>query len=201
MTVEKIKILELPAKNHCQLSPFGSFLREIGLIGTAVYLVAQKRPPGFGFFQLPCQTFILYEIHCYLSWHNNSFLGSVFSKIIGIEEVQHLKVVCNKFFWMLKLIQNTVFWDCFSFTKVAFTMVKVVCYFEFYTSLKFFSEYFAIFQNVTISNNLPNSLNTKHLFQKLYCINPSNLDWSCSSLQRIYFISLDQKKLLHAIWL
>ena len=94
---------------------------------------------------------------------------------------------------MIKLIQNTVFWDCFSFTKVAFTMVKVVCYFEFYTSLKFFSEYFAIFQNVTISNNLPNSLNTKHLFQKLYCINPSNLDWSCSSLQRIYFISLDQK--------
>lgn len=29
-------------------------------------------------------------------------------------------------------------------------MAKVVCYFEFYTSLKFFSEYFAIFQNVTI---------------------------------------------------
>ena len=43
------------------------------------------------------------------------------------------------------------------------------------------------------SNNLPNSLNTKHLFQKLYCMNPSDLDWSCSSLYRIYFISLDQK--------
>ena len=37
---EKIKILgtvsELPAKQHCQLSPYGPFLREMGWIGTAV---------------------------------------------------------------------------------------------------------------------------------------------------------------------
>jgi hypothetical protein len=40
MAIEKIKILEavleLPAKQHCQLSPFGQYLREMGWIGTAV---------------------------------------------------------------------------------------------------------------------------------------------------------------------
>ena len=40
MAIEKIKILEaileLPAKQHCQFSPFGPFLWLIGLIGSAV---------------------------------------------------------------------------------------------------------------------------------------------------------------------
>jgi hypothetical protein len=48
MAIEKIKILgailELPAKQHCQSSPFTS---KLGQIGSAVYLVAPKRPPGF----------------------------------------------------------------------------------------------------------------------------------------------------------
>ena len=49
--VEKIKILgavlELPAKQHCQFSPFTSRLGQIGQIGSAVWLVAPKRPPQF----------------------------------------------------------------------------------------------------------------------------------------------------------
>ena len=57
MAIEKIKILgailELPAKQHCQFSPFGPFSRWIWWIGSAVYLVAPKRPTEFWFFQLP----------------------------------------------------------------------------------------------------------------------------------------------------
>ena len=56
MSIEKIKILgtflELPAKQHCQSRPFTSKLGQIGQIGSAVYLVAPKRLPGFWFFQL-----------------------------------------------------------------------------------------------------------------------------------------------------
>ena len=56
MAIEKIKILgavlELPAKQHCQSSPLTSKLGQIGLIGSAVWLVAPKRLPGFSFFQL-----------------------------------------------------------------------------------------------------------------------------------------------------
>ena len=55
-TIEKMKILgaplELPAKEHCQSSPFTSELGQIGQIGSAVKLVAPKRLPGFSFFQL-----------------------------------------------------------------------------------------------------------------------------------------------------
>ena len=46
-------ILELPAKQPCQSSPFTLKLDQIGQIGSAVYLVAPKRLPGFWFFQLP----------------------------------------------------------------------------------------------------------------------------------------------------
>ena len=50
MAIEKIKILgavlELPAKQHCQSSPFTSKLGQIGQIGSAVYLVAPKWLPG-----------------------------------------------------------------------------------------------------------------------------------------------------------
>ena len=51
MAVEKIKILgavlELPAKQRCQFSPFTSKMDQIGKIGIAVGLVAPKWPPGF----------------------------------------------------------------------------------------------------------------------------------------------------------
>ena len=49
--IEKMKILgallELPAKQHCQSSPFTSKLGQIGQIGSAVQLVAPKGLPGF----------------------------------------------------------------------------------------------------------------------------------------------------------
>ena len=51
MTIEKIKILgvvlELPAKQHCQSSPFTSKLGQTRQISSAVKLVAPKRLPGF----------------------------------------------------------------------------------------------------------------------------------------------------------
>ena len=51
MAIEKIKILgavlELPAKQHCQFSQFTVKMGQMGWIGSAVKLVAPKRPPGF----------------------------------------------------------------------------------------------------------------------------------------------------------
>jgi hypothetical protein len=51
MAIEKIEILgavlELPTKQHCRFGQFGPILREMGWIGSAVWLVAPKRPPGF----------------------------------------------------------------------------------------------------------------------------------------------------------
>ena len=53
MASEKIKIvgavLELPAKQHCQFSPFGPFSHWMGFIGSAVLQVAPKWLPGFDF--------------------------------------------------------------------------------------------------------------------------------------------------------
>ena len=83
MAIERIKIvgavLELPARQQCQSSPFPA---KIGLIGTSVWLVVPKWPTEFTFFiYYWCQTFILSEIHSYLSalksWHNNLFLNGV----------------------------------------------------------------------------------------------------------------------------
>ena len=42
-------VLELPAKKHCQSSPFTSKLGQIGQMGSAVQLVAPKRLPGLIF--------------------------------------------------------------------------------------------------------------------------------------------------------
>ena len=82
--LKKIKILgavlELPAKQHCQSSPFTSKFGQIGQIGTAGS--SKTAPQDFDFFNCPgCWIFILCEIHCYIyppkSWHNKTFLGSV----------------------------------------------------------------------------------------------------------------------------
>ena len=77
MEIEKIKILgavlELPAKQHCQSSPFTS---KLGQIGTK----------HFYFFNCHgCRLFILCEIHCYLSptflWYYDLVLAIVFRKV------------------------------------------------------------------------------------------------------------------------
>jgi hypothetical protein len=51
MAIEKIKILtvilELPARQQCQFSPFTSKMGQMGLIGSAFWLDAAKRSPGF----------------------------------------------------------------------------------------------------------------------------------------------------------
>ena len=50
MAIEEITILgavlELPAKLHCQFSPFGPFLQYMGWIGSAVLQEAPKRLTG-----------------------------------------------------------------------------------------------------------------------------------------------------------
>ena len=57
MEKKKIKILgailELPDQQHCQFSLFTAKMGQMGWIGSAVLLVAPKRPPGFWFFQWP----------------------------------------------------------------------------------------------------------------------------------------------------
>ena len=51
MAIEKIKILgavlELPAKQQFQFSLSTKKMGQLGRIGSAVWLVAPKRPPGF----------------------------------------------------------------------------------------------------------------------------------------------------------
>ena len=70
--LKKIKILAavlgLPAKQHCQFGPFTKITGKIGWIGSAVLLVDPNGPQDFDFFNCHgCQTFILFEIHRYLS--------------------------------------------------------------------------------------------------------------------------------------
>jgi hypothetical protein len=69
MAIEKMKILgavlELPAKQHCQPSPFISNFFQIGQIGSAVILVAPKWPPKFSFFQLSWVLFYVKSIAIY----------------------------------------------------------------------------------------------------------------------------------------
>ena len=64
MAIEIIKILgavlELPAKQHCQFSPFGP-LYEVNGLDWQCYLAGSSKTAPM------CQTFILVEIHCYLS--------------------------------------------------------------------------------------------------------------------------------------
>ena len=53
-------LLELPAKQHCQFSPFTSKLSQIGQTGSQ----------DFDFFNCHvCRLFISYEIHCYFCPH------------------------------------------------------------------------------------------------------------------------------------
>ena len=87
MAIKKIKILgailELPAKQHCQSSPFTKKVGQMGLIGSAVLLVASKQPPEFWFFQLPWVPIIhlsLFPLSIerpQFIGHNEIFLGSV----------------------------------------------------------------------------------------------------------------------------
>ena len=86
MAIEKIKILgtvlELPAKQHCQSSPFTKKLGQMGLILVLLSCKLLNGPQDFDLFNCHvCQTFNWAEIHCYLSalksWNNNSFLSGV----------------------------------------------------------------------------------------------------------------------------
>ena len=80
--ISKIKILgtvlELPDRQPCQSRPFTAKMGQMGWIGSAAWLVAPNSHKDFNFFNCyGCQTFILAEIHCYISalksWHNNLF--------------------------------------------------------------------------------------------------------------------------------
>jgi hypothetical protein len=57
MVIEKIKILgavlEQPAKQHCQFSPFGPIFEVNGLDWQCYLAGSSKAAPGFWFFQLP----------------------------------------------------------------------------------------------------------------------------------------------------
>jgi hypothetical protein len=69
MAIEKIKILgailELPAQQHCQSSPFTS---KIGPNGLNWHCCLAGSPQDFDFFNCyGCQIKFLAEIHCYLS--------------------------------------------------------------------------------------------------------------------------------------
>ena len=88
MAVEKIKILgailELPAKQHCQFSPFTSKLGKIGQIGSAVIWELETAPRFLIFFNYHgCQLFILWEIHCYLCPYIFGYIISVLASVDG----------------------------------------------------------------------------------------------------------------------
>jgi hypothetical protein len=81
MAIEKIKILgavlELPAKQHCQFSPFGPFSWQCCLAGSS------KIAPGILIFSMAMGADYLFElisIEIYVpqfNGHNKLFLGSV----------------------------------------------------------------------------------------------------------------------------
>ena len=85
---KKIKILgavlKLPAKQHRQFSPFTAKMGQMGWIGSAVYLVAPKRPPDFTFFLIAMDADCSFELISIVHWvpqfieHNKIFLNSVF---------------------------------------------------------------------------------------------------------------------------
>ena len=94
MAIQKIKILraflELPAKQHCQSSPFPSKLGQIGQIGSAVQLVAPKsRPakkaPRILIFSIVLGAEYLFYLKSIATYapeflgHNNSFLARVYN--------------------------------------------------------------------------------------------------------------------------
>ena len=83
MAIEKIKILggvlELPAKQHCQFSPFGPFFEVNGLDWHCC--LAPKRPPGFS--PIAIGSDYSYEVKNSEIWapaffkHNSSFIATV----------------------------------------------------------------------------------------------------------------------------
>ena len=74
----------------------------------------QNGPQDFDLFNSNgCQTFILYEIHCYLSplksCHNNSFLGSVSDHIRNVLSRLQYKLHNSFYFQFLFLLTTAVF--------------------------------------------------------------------------------------------
>ena len=108
--LKKIKILgavlELPV-------PFTSKMGQMGWIGSAV----QNGTQDFEFFNCHgCITFILAEIHCYLSalkiWHNNLFLsgvGSIYFRQLSFFAIQVL-LYKNSIFFAFCQNKRTFVW-------------------------------------------------------------------------------------------
>ena len=87
MAIEKIKILgavlELPAKQHCQFSPFGPFFEVNGLDWQCYLAGCSKMAPRILIFSMAMgadYSFELISIETYMpqfNRHNRLFLGSV----------------------------------------------------------------------------------------------------------------------------
>ena len=72
-----VAILKLSAKRHCQFSLFTKKMGQMGWIGSAVWLVAPKRPPGFWFCQWPWVSIIHLSLFPQFNANNKLFQGSV----------------------------------------------------------------------------------------------------------------------------
>ena len=87
MAVEKIKIpgavLELPAKQHCQFSPFGPIFEVNGLDWQCYLAGSSKTAPRILIFTIAIGADYSYEVNNREIWspaffkHNNSFIATV----------------------------------------------------------------------------------------------------------------------------
>ena len=89
MTIEKIKILgvilELPAKQHCQFSPFGPIFEVNGMDWHCCLAGSCKTAPRILIFSIAIGANYSYELKNSEIWapaffkHNNSFIATVLS--------------------------------------------------------------------------------------------------------------------------
>ena len=91
MAIEKIKILgavlELPAKQHCQFSPFGPFYEVNGLDWQCYLAGSSKTAPRILIFSIAIGADYSYEVKNSEIWapaffkHNNSYIATVYSNV------------------------------------------------------------------------------------------------------------------------
>ena len=113
MAIEKIKIpgavLELPANQHCQFSPFGPFFEVNGLDWHCCLAGSSKTAPGILIFSIAICAHYSFEVKNIEIWppaffkHNNSFIATVPPHLV------HVVIECH-------LVINVCFHkDCFVF--------------------------------------------------------------------------------------
>ena len=84
-------VLQLLAKQHSQSSPFTS---ELGLIGSAVQLVAPKTAPRILIFSIAMGANYSFYVKSIVTC-SPTFLGYIISVLASVSEAGHLSIACG----------------------------------------------------------------------------------------------------------